>query len=46
MATKITYVLLKTLEITKNIPFYAISAFEIVRFEEESKSLELAKVFA
>jgi len=29
MATKITYVLLKTLEITKNIPFYAISAFDL-----------------
>ena len=29
MATKIAYVLLKTLNIIKQIPFYAISAFEL-----------------
>ena len=29
MATKIAYVLLKTLSIIKKIPFYAVSAFEL-----------------
>ena len=29
MATKIAYVLLKTLSIIKQIPFYAVSAFEL-----------------
>ncbi len=29
MSTKITYTLLKTIEIVRDIPFYAISAFDL-----------------